>query len=201
MEKSSRESIQHKIRSKEDGPPDVQTLSEELCVKLNEHFNKDKSGLSKMARMKAIYAMLNQICDEISEFTVCRKGCAHCCRIDLDITPLEADYISHNTVIKQRKKPIERDDEYCPFLDKETAVCTIYDFRPFNCRTFATFDSPDYCRDDQSHLTTGGPVQGYGSKAKWFLALEMIEVDTGMKVTKELMKIVEDRVKDIRKFF
>jgi len=201
VEKSDRSSIAHKIRMREDGKPEVPNMSNDLAYRLKDHLKADKSKLSKMARVKRIYDLLDEIRHETESICVCRKGCAHCCRIKLEVTPLEADYISHNTDIKQRKHNVVRDDKYCPLLNQQTAQCSVYEFRPFNCRSFATYDSPDYCRDDMEHYITGGPENGYGSKAILFLAIELCEVDTNMRLSKKMKDVVSKRVKNIKAYF
>lgn len=86
-------------------------------------------------------------------------GCAHCCRVPVQITAFEAHYINKKTgaaindlkIVSQHQP----DNSDCPFLKK--SMCSIYEFRPLNCRAFASMDSPDYCAQ-------GGDVEHWISK-------------------------------------
>lgn len=82
---------------------------------------------------------------------VCSKGCSWCCRVPIDVTAIEAKYIEDKTGNMTAdlgdSKDWHRlpDKTKCPFLKNDE--CSVYEFRPFNCRVFATLDSPDYCID------------------------------------------------------
>ena len=203
MEVSSRDTIKHKIRIKEDGKPSIKPIGDDLCHALQKHITTNNNHLSKLARLKIIYGLLDKIMDVNQETSVCRKGCSHCCRIAVEILPLEAQYIAANTKHKVRTELNKKPGKigYCPFMDKKTAECTVYDFRPFACRAFAAYDSPEYCKTDQKHWTTGGPANGYGSEASLYLAMEMIEIETGKPLSPTVRLIIECRVNDIREFF
>lgn len=86
--------------------------------------------------------------------SVCQRGCAHCCNLDIDLDFFEARYIAHHldlTLIDRNKrvrKGYEYDrGNYCPFLNQRNGACSIYKYRPIVCRSFITFDSPAYCAD------------------------------------------------------
>ena len=201
MEKTSRDIVQHKIRSRDD-KPNIKQINEQLTKELVDYLIGGDKNLSKFARLKKIYDLADKIAAINDDIIVCRKGCSYCCNIPVEITPLEANYIATNTnhAIVNRKKPPGKIG-YCPLMDKQTAECTIYEFRPFNCRVFSTYDSPDYCRDKQSHWVSGGPHNHYGGKALLDLAYSMIEIDVGAPIGPTTRLILESRVKDIRQFF
>jgi len=202
MERSCRDSINHKVRKFEDGKPELHKMSDQLWARLKNHFMIKKGGLSKLARLKIIYNLVDDVMDENSDISVCRAGCAYCCSIPVEISPLEAEYIAKNTKYVIQKKPKYNPViGYCPLLDKKTAECTVYDYRPFNCRAFAAYDSPDYCRDNKKHFTTGGPLNGFGNEGVKLLAFEIIEIDVGMEICLEMEPIVKERIKDVRVFF
>lgn len=140
-------------------------------------------------KINLIYKFLNTFGEFASTFTVCQKGCSACCKISIEMTALEASYIEKNTshrirVNKQRKLKTNTD---CPFLT--SGNCSIYEYRPFNCRTFFTVDNPKYCETpDEPHRT-------YGNKG-----------GQGIKIIYELRKYIDQlngkRKKcDIRFFF
>lgn len=87
----------------------------------------------------------------IQKDAVCKKGCSWCCRVPVDVSALEVQYISEKTGIKpnglEKGKDWSRDPDKtkCPFL--KDGCCSIYEHRPYNCRIFATMDSADFCID------------------------------------------------------
>lgn len=72
------------------------------------------------------------------------KECrAKCCTFQFALTKEEVKQgrIQYNT-----KRPyfIARDmDGYCPHLDRETLICTVYEERPLRCRRYDCRDDPD----------------------------------------------------------
>lgn len=63
----------------------------------------------------------------------CKKGCFSCCKDDLEVFGIEAEYIRKNqTAFLENNSPAPVGA--CAFLDEEGA-CRIYDSRPFVCRT------------------------------------------------------------------
>lgn len=83
--------------------------------------------------------------------TVCRKGCSACCYVNVQTTPLEASYIEEMTGIKMNKlmkgymPHLDQKNTPCPFL--KDGVCSVYDYRPMACRSFATIDHWKHCED------------------------------------------------------
>ena len=67
-----------------------------------------------------------------SGLIVCKKGCSSCC-MDFSIFPVE--FFSIKEMLKGRKISINRDapEGDCPML--VGGLCSIYEFRPFICRT------------------------------------------------------------------
>lgn len=128
--------------------------------------------LSPLQCLEAIYAYLNQYNRFVATFSVCQKGCSACCHIDVAVTRLEADYITKKTgrtfsrgtnITTEHRRP-------CPFLQLDTGACSIYDARPFNCRTFHTLDDPKYCSTEESHQVYGVSTLGYSSRIYYQLA-------------------------------
>lgn len=113
---------------------------------------------------------------------MCQKGCSHCCKIDVNITSLEAEYISINTGIKSDEGSSVTSDhrDTCPFLG-EQGECKIYKYRPFNCRTFHTIDDPKYCEDgEELHMIYGASSFGYGSRMLMKCAQVVSHINNGL---------------------
>jgi Fe-S-cluster containining protein len=90
---------------------------------------------------------LNKIFNYQKEYIHCKKGCSYCCRQgDYPISKIEYDYLmsgfeklDENIKIKIREsiekaKQGDRESYTCPFLIDN--CCSIYNYRPFVCRTF-----------------------------------------------------------------
>jgi len=115
-----------------------------------------------------IYQYLNKLNEFVKTFTVCSRTCgAFCCYIPVSMTYIEAKYISINKNIKMNDKLINplnninkslhnKYSNKCPFLNAQND-CSIYNSRPFNCRTFHTIDDPSYCKTTKSHYIFGAP--------------------------------------------
>lgn len=107
--------------------------------------------------MKSAYKIADLAHELNAKNSICSKGCAYCCKVPVDVSALEAHYIEHMTGFKIVKHNHVRTDKleaetYCPFLDHETATCSIHPFRPIACRTFHAFDDHKYCvGNDQTH--------------------------------------------------
>lgn len=72
--------------------------------------------------------------------TACHTGCSHCCHIPVMLTELEARVIAHETgrhihtpQTYRREGAAEFIGVACPFLTENR--CSIYESRPFACRT------------------------------------------------------------------
>lgn len=173
-------------------------FSNELIEKLSRFFANDHPVASKVEALALIYTILDEVMVELSRQAHCKPGCKWCCNIVCEILPIEAEYIQAKTSHKIDIHPMGKLD-YCQFLIDDK--CSIYEHRPFNCRAFLSFDSPDLCRDEKPHFTTGGPANGYGSEAILNLGHQMVMVDTGMKISFDIVPVLKKRVKDIREFF
>ncbi len=130
-------------------------------------FSLKSSTEAPLSKLKKIYDYQEEYNAFVSTFSVCKPKCSHCCRISVQITELEAQYISGHT---GRKIQISRQprsssvlENPCPFLDKNE-LCSIYEFRPFNCRAFHTLDNPNFCKDPNfPHIVYGCAEFEYGS--------------------------------------
>lgn len=114
---------------------------------------------------------MSQTLDDINEERIikakqkpsCKKGCAHCCYIQVNITEWEADSImdflkeskaEFTEEEKERLKhqsEIKNDSEYilsphrrCIFL-MDNNECGIYPVRPLACRNYYVYNDPEDC--------------------------------------------------------
>ncbi len=110
-----------------------------------------------------IYNFLTEYGEFVKTFSVCQRKCNHCCRNDVYISQIEAEYIGSmkKLQINTDKKTTHLNNSPCPFLDI-SGDCSVYDYRPFNCRTFHTLDDPKYCESGENHQTYGSAGFGYG---------------------------------------
>ncbi|HFF7243221.1 TPA: YkgJ family cysteine cluster protein, partial [Klebsiella pneumoniae] len=111
----------------------------------------------QIAEISLIYGFLDTFGEFASTFTVCQKGCSACCKIGVEMTALEASFIEKNTshrIVSNKQRKLKTNTD-CPFLID--GICSIYEYRPFNCRTFFTVDNPKYCE------TPNEPHRTYGS--------------------------------------
>ena len=132
----------------------------------------NESPVSKLAK---IYDLADEVGKVLAPHMVCEKGCSHCCRIDVAVTAVEAQYIQKNVGITpdmghtvtsghgDTKQP-------CSFLDA-AGTCTIYAHRPFACRAFYALDNPAFCESlDTPHVTYTSESNGMLNKLFMMIA-------------------------------
>ena len=98
---------------------------------------------------------------ELAQQITCRKGCAHCCHINVSVTPEEADLllevglakglsIDPKRLLKQIHWKDEdwlqqpRADARCVFLGDDN-TCQVYEDRPLSCRKYFVVTEPELC--------------------------------------------------------
>jgi uncharacterized protein len=86
----------------------------------------------------------------LDPFSSCSAGCSYCCHINIELTSLEAEYISNKNNIPYFTnnlyiKKIELEHPACLFLDN-TGKCKIYNSRPLTCRMHYMFTNPNWCQ-------------------------------------------------------
>lgn len=101
----------------------------------------------------------------------CRKGCAACCHLYVDVFPQEAQLllefardqgieIDEARLARQATKTdatwheLPPEDQRCVFLGDDRA-CRVYEHRPGACRKYAVKNDPDLC---DMHKHPGGRV-------------------------------------------
>ena len=157
---------------KHDNRP-IPHVPDDLKIEFNELLSstKNNTNLTAYEILERIYNFIDLFNEYVATFSVCQKGCNNCCRIDVQVSHLEAAYI----VSKSGRSPNMGKDwtmghrSACPFLGSDGS-CSNYQLRPFNCRTFHTLDDPKYCAEpDTPHQVYGGA--GYGYRVKYYKIL------------------------------
>ncbi|ABV67893.1 hypothetical protein Abu_1646 [Aliarcobacter butzleri RM4018] len=120
----------------------------------NSYLASFKENTSNYSRLRKLYILSDAIYEQYHDIAVCQKGCAHCCKIPVDISELEAKYIENNTKFKIVMNKNIDTNEYCNLLDLENGTCKVYEHRPMVCRTYLTFDNPSYCASETKHIHT-----------------------------------------------
>lgn len=128
----------------QNSPDDFMNLMAAIAPKSSEHDEQ---------RLLAFYRWVDAIMHELRESAVCERGCAHCCKQPVSVTPLEIELAKFSPQFSQAPE-FDPNTGYCPFLDKQSAQCTIYQLRPLACRAFLTLDDPSYCKNGNAvHYT------------------------------------------------
>ncbi len=111
-------------------------------------------------RMYDFYENIDKFSDEVVKpLSVCAKGCAQCCHVPVQVSYIEALFISEEAGIPiDFKRARGGIGTACPFLDSDN-LCKVREHRPLACRLFHTIDHWQYCVDDVRHLTIG--LNGY----------------------------------------
>ncbi len=138
-------------------PPVPRELLAEADNLINVRFN---SPGTLMEHLTLAYRFLDKVSRQhVSKFATCSKGCSHCCRMDVQLTTFEAEYIVVATGIPHAPAtPLSTGHrDACPFLSN-AGTCSIYAVRPLFCRTYHVLSEPDLCG------VPGADVTMYGSQ-------------------------------------
>lgn len=109
---------------------------------------------------KAVDKSLKTKPADLMDQVKCRKGCGHCCKIYVDVSLAEAQYVlnycdDNNITInvdylKEQAKLLKVDDfmfskhKRCVFLAGDD-TCKVYEVRPISCRTYFVISDPELC--------------------------------------------------------
>lgn len=102
----------------------------------NLYSNVLKNRQEPLGKLKLLYDFVEEIYHYAYRFTPCKRGCDHCCYYRIDITDIEAQYIEIENSIRRSSEILANPLLHtlpCPFL--KGRLCSIYDSRPFYCRT------------------------------------------------------------------
>lgn len=104
--------------------------------------------LNDQKKLSLAYTALDKYNAFVATFAVCQKGCSHCCKMDVRMSYLEAEYIMlrGGPTLVTGEFSTAGHTSRCRFLSRDGS-CGIYSIRPFHCRTFHTLDDPKYCAD------------------------------------------------------
>lgn len=118
---------------------------------------------SPQSKLGRIYALVDEFSAHRAPFVACKTGCASCCKMNVQISNLEAARITAATGHRARavaRTVLHADTEFagqpCPFLQND--ACSIYDHRPFVCRHHASFDVDDHWCDPVRMQTETVPL-------------------------------------------
>jgi Fe-S-cluster containining protein len=147
---------------------------------------------SAPAKLRQIYALVDELTAAAGPYIACGKGCAACCHMNVTISELEAKTIARaagRNPVQLRESRSHELGEFsgvpCPFL--KDSVCSIYADRPYACRKHVSFDTSDFwCRPERSHETEL-PQVGFSGPEDAFFELSRLS-DGGI-------------IADIRDFF
>lgn len=112
-------------------------------------------GVPAPQRLMQLRYLAGQWSQLLTPDAACRKGCSHCCHINTDVPRSEAVLIAKRTgrrlaapATKQGFEATAQDKFFgqpCPFLAE--GRCSIYEHRPFACRTLVSLaDDDQLCR-------------------------------------------------------
>lgn len=111
------------------------------------------------SKLPKLYLMMEEVGELRSPHVSCKAGCSACCRtIPVEISDLEARHIAAATGKPMANLPPGRHTDLkgvstpCPFLLENR--CSIYEYRPYNCRSLAAVDRDALsCSEENTALT------------------------------------------------
>jgi Fe-S-cluster containining protein len=146
-------------------PNEVQETLGKVISQYGENYVKaiNPTNRSKTKAAKIMHKLIDKSTEEFlkSNHASCKKGCAYCCYVYVEITIDEALaiknyciqnnlHIDKETLKKQSALKAEHwGHNKCVFLD-ENNTCSIYEVRPMTCRKYYVASEPKLC-----DVTTG----------------------------------------------
>lgn len=114
-----------------------------------------RENRSTRSRLRLAAQLAYDVARQVEPLAACRRGCAHCCHLRVEMTQLEAEQlgeaIGRRPNTRHRYRPAQLEayglDTPCPFL--EGRDCSIYAHRPLACRKHHNLDIDAlFCRLD-----------------------------------------------------
>lgn len=163
-------------------PEKIKRREQALFTKLS------KSKGNPFNKLKLLYKEIDVVFSSIENRTACHKGCSHCCRGDIAVSPLEIEYIKKNTKARLLSEDIsispENKFQACPFLQNN--ACSIYEFRPYVCRTHVSLaEVSRWCEHDVA-FTHMMPILRFSQIDK---AFAHINFPTGEPIMKDIRTV------------
>lgn len=143
-------------------------VKEEIALRMD-HYIKEYTRNLKLHNAESVAFAFMELLDHEYKRTKppegekisCKKGCANCCSINVDISKEEAILLLEHSKeenikidwkkLKTQKKynhdtyfDLEKNLRKCVFLADDN-TCKVYDYRPLSCRKFASLDNPEKC--------------------------------------------------------
>lgn len=151
------ESVARLAAIERDMTPEWKASMQTKITQLNHAASSPRSKLPKL------YALMELVGEVRAPHLACNAGCTACCRtIPVEISDLEAKHIASVTGRKIAALPPGRHtipgsspkhvNTHCPFLIDN--LCSIYEHRPYNCRSLAVVDRDSLaCSEENTALT------------------------------------------------
>ena len=149
-------------------PLELNTRDDNIATELARDNSSAKSKLGKL------YQLVAEASELAAPFVACKDGCSACCRMNVDVTSVEAERLASvsGKRIARVTTPVQhREGEFsgvpCPFLVNDS--CSVYDARPYACRAHHSFDTSSYwCQPERAGAgemgmaVLGGAKLAYG---------------------------------------
>lgn len=126
---------------------------------------------SPRAKLRKIYRIADEMLRHADVHVACHDGCASCCKMNVQITEVEASAIERATGRVARKlasSTLHENGEFngvsCPFLRDER--CSIYEHRPLSCRIHVSFYENAYWCQPERNLLHKGPMVKFSGLAE-----------------------------------
>ncbi|MGF9993203.1 SEC-C metal-binding domain-containing protein [Bacillus mycoides] len=137
----------------------------EILFKLKSHNSIDEEfGLELLEKL---YSTYDPAIEQLQKNAPCKKGCIACCFQEVKLQKIEAQRINIHMnnkikkVIKYNLRETKARGKFpsslwtdrqsslapCPFLDITKGECSIYNVRPFSCRSYFVTNNPNMCNE------------------------------------------------------
>ncbi len=159
----------------------------------------DQVASAPRTKLSKLFMLVEEFGALRSPHVSCKAGCSACCRtIPVEISELEAQHITRATGIAAaslrpgRHTPLGYAKTPCPFLVQDR--CSIYEWRPFACRSLASTDRDALtCHEVNTALTAQGDPRA--------VAVVMSKAQAFEPLYKKLVQRPGAVFADIRQFF
>lgn len=180
-----------KIPVTEQLPPFPRELLEEADHLFNVTLNNDAVLGEKLSLLYAFVDRLNE--NVVSRLSSCKKGCSHCCHMDVQVTTLEASYVAFQADIPfLEDRPLSTGHKSACIFLSSSGTCLIYPHRPLFCRTYHSMSPPELCAIPGAEIAQYGTVLGGMGNPVFRAAVNWIHYQN---------RHCSGTVKDIRDFF